>query len=164
MTAIPEVKYDEAQDGPLQKSNTTLKGPNGQNLIVKQLINAELRRDQSEMEEKVYIVKVLQNALVGRPAIQALNLVARIETVHSNFMVQKFPELFGGLGTMQGEYHIKIKAEANPFVLTAPRRIAVPLQPKVKAELQHTFLATANVPFLPCLTLQFAYLALVMVH
>ena len=76
VTAIPEAKYDEAQDGPLQKSNRTLKGPNGQNLIVKELINAKLRRDQSEMEEKIYIVKGLQNALVGRPAIQALNLVA----------------------------------------------------------------------------------------
>ena len=36
---------------------------------------------------------------------------------------------------MQGEYQIKLKADATPFVLTTPRRIAVPLQPKVKAEL-----------------------------
>ena len=85
------------------------------------------------------VVSGLQNALVGRPAIQALNLVARLETVNNDpkqQMIKKFPELFTGLGTMQGEYQIKLKADATPFVLTTPRRIAVPLQPKVKAELQ----------------------------
>ena len=72
--------------------------------------------------------------------IQALNLVSRIEVVQTNSererVIHNFPELFTGLGTIEGEYHIKLKPNTNPFVLTTPRRIAVPLQPIVKAELQ----------------------------
>lgn len=95
-----------------------------------------MSRDQDRIKENIFIVKGLQKELVGHPAIQ---LVAWLEAVHTNLkqqMVQKFPELFTGLGGMQGEYHIKLKTEAKLFVLTTPRRIAVPLQPKAKAELQ----------------------------
>ena len=139
VTAIPETTYIKSRDGPLHKSNRVLKGPSEQKLHVKGYIEATLTRNLVRIDEKIYVVSGLQNALVGRPAIQALNLVARLDAVNNNpkqQVIQKFPELFTGLGTMQGEYQIKLKADATPFVLTTPRRIAVPLQPKVKAELQ----------------------------
>ena len=72
------------------------------------------------MEKKIYIVKGLQNTLVGHPAIQALNLyVARIEAVQQQ-MVQKFPELFRAWERFRVNITLKMKAEVNPFVLTAP--------------------------------------------
>ena len=138
VTAIPETTYIKSRDGPLHKTTRVLKGPSEQKLHVKGYIEATLTRNLVRINEKIYVVSGLQNVLVGRPAIQALNLVARLETVNNDpkqQMIQKFPELFTGLGTMQGEYQIKLKADATPFVLTTPRRIAVPLQPKVKAEL-----------------------------
>ena len=48
----------------------------------------------------------------------------------------KYPALFTGLGTLEGEYHIQLKEDATPFALTAPRRVALPLLPKVKQELE----------------------------
>ena len=137
--AIPETTYDRSRDGPLNKSNRILKGLSEQKLLVKGYIEASLTRNLDKSDKKIYVVSGLQNALVGRPAIQALNLVARLDTVYNNVkqqMIQKFPELFTGLGAMEGEYTIKLKANASPFVLSKPQRIAVPLQPKVEAELQ----------------------------
>ena len=50
--------------------------------------------------------------------------------------MQLFPQLFQGLGKLQGQYHIKLKDNAQPFALTVPRRVAIPLLPKVKEELE----------------------------
>jgi len=33
------------------------------------------------------------------------------------------------------KYHIQLKDDVHPFVLSSPRRVALPLQPKVKSDL-----------------------------
>ena len=37
---------------------------------------------------------------------------------------------------MKGAYHIDLKADATPFALTVPHRVAIPLMEEVKTELQ----------------------------
>ena len=46
-----------------------------------------------------------------------------------------FPKVFSGLGCMEGEYEIKLAPSHKPFNQTTPRRIPIPLYPKVKEEL-----------------------------
>ena len=53
----------------------------------------------------------------------------------SNNIRQRFPQLFTGLGKLQGNYHICLKPGAKPLSLTTSRRVAVPLLPQVKKEL-----------------------------
>ena len=43
--------------------------------------------------------------------------------------------MFDGLGKLEGAYTIKLREDATPYALTTPRRVAVPLLPKVKQEL-----------------------------
>ena len=50
-------------------------------------------------------------------------------------MKQRFLNLFTGLGRLEGNYHICLKEGARPFSLSTPRRVAIPLLPKVKEEL-----------------------------
>ena len=89
------------------------------------------------MEEKIFVVRGLQKALMGRPAIKALGLVTRLNAINSQEKVTaKYPGLFTGLGTLEGEYRIKLKEDAKPFALTTSRRVALPLLPKVKEELE----------------------------
>ena len=40
------------------------------------------------------------------------------------------------MGKLKGSYQIKLKDDAHPYILQAPRRVALPLLPKVKVELQ----------------------------
>ena len=47
-----------------------------------------------------------------------------------------FPQLFQGLGRMQGEYSIHLKEGAVPFALTTPWRVAILLMESIQAELQ----------------------------
>ena len=49
----------------------------------------------------------------------------------------EFPELFTGLGKLDGDYTIQLKEGAKPFALSTPRRVAIPLLKPVKEELQH---------------------------
>lgn len=90
------------------------------------------------MEEEIFVVRDLQTALMGRPAIEAIQLVSRVNTVHDSRqkVLKKYDHLFRGLGTMDGEYHMKLREGATPFAQTTPRRVALPLLPKVKAELE----------------------------
>ena len=89
------------------------------------------------MEEEIYVVQGLETALVGRPAIEAMDLISRVNTVKGGEeYVKKYPDLFQGLGSMEGVYHIKLQPEAEPFALSTLRRIALPLLPKVKQELE----------------------------
>lgn len=76
--------------------------------------------------------------LLGRPAVAALQIVARLDDVSlssKEIVEQEFPKLFSGLGKMEGEYSIVLKLGAKPFSLSTPRRISLPLLPKVKEEL-----------------------------
>ena len=82
------------------------------------------------------MVKDLHKPLLGRPAIEALGLVARVgELQQEQNPEQLFPGLFTGLGKLQGEYTIKLRDGAKSFSLTTSRRVAIPLIPAVKTEL-----------------------------
>lgn len=72
-------------------------------------------------------------ALVGRPAIEALDLVSRVNTIEPPTVLKKFPQSFQGLGTIEGEYHIKLHDGAIPYAQTTLKWVAFPLKPKVKA-------------------------------
>ena len=52
--------------------------------------------------KKYFIVTGLCRALLGRPAIEALNLIARLDLVKVDCYKAKYPELFSGLGSMEG--------------------------------------------------------------
>ncbi len=43
--------------------------------------------------------------------------------------------MFTGFGLLKGEYKIKLREAAQPYALTAPRRVAIPRWSKVKEEL-----------------------------
>ena len=53
--------------------------------------------------------------LLGRPAIEKLQLVtvAQVGEAHSRPQ-EAFPELFRGLGRLEGAHHIKLKDGATP--------------------------------------------------
>ena len=74
-----------------------------------------------------------------RPAIEELNLVARINDIQCQWsekqIMEKYPQLFHGLGELEGEYEIQLKPNPQPFAFTSPRRIPLPMKSKVKAEI-----------------------------
>ena len=48
---------------------------------------------------------------------------------------EEFPSLFQGLGKLEGDYKIELRDDAEPFSLSTPRRVAIPLLKSVQREL-----------------------------
>ena len=86
----------------------------------------------------MYVVHNLHQQLLGRPAIAALGLVVRAGaiTVNNTCPTIQFPQLFSGLGKLEGAYSIQLKEGAELFALTVPRRVANPLMEQVKNKLE----------------------------
>ena len=76
--------------------------------------------------------------LLGLPAIKGLHLLSVLDNLEcdpTTAIKQEFPSLFTGLGTLQGDYEIQVKPDAQPFSLGTARNIPLSLHDKVKQEL-----------------------------
>ena len=140
MTVVPEKTLKSIKGSELRPAETALYGPNRQRIPSLGQATMVLQKGDKEIKEEVFVVPQADQALLGKPAIEALGLLQRIDVVNEEDDVtvikQRYPKLFQGLGKLAGKYKIRLKEDANPFALSAPRRIAVPLLPKVKKELQ----------------------------
>ena len=89
------------------------------------------------MQGDIYVVRGLKANLLGLPAITLLQLIQRLCTVktESSDIEKQFPKVFSGLGTLGEEYEIKLKDNASPYAIYAPRNVPIPLRPKVQEEL-----------------------------
>ncbi|KAL3978677.1 hypothetical protein ACER0C_019739 [Sarotherodon galilaeus] len=138
VTAVPETFYTQHQLGRLDKPKRVLQGPGGTRLKVKGMFTATLSKNNHKTKEDIYVVQGLCTPLLSGHAAVALQLVARVNHISLDSIdavKQEFPKLFSGLGKMEGEYNIVLKPGAQPFSLLTPRRISLPLLPKVKEEL-----------------------------
>ncbi len=82
------------------------------------------------------MVRDLEQNLLGLPDIQDLNLLAKVAEVRPEpddlgDVTAQFPALSSGLGTLKGEFHIRLN-DATPFALHTPRNVPLPLRKKVK--------------------------------
>ena len=127
--SVPDTTLDPAKE--------VLSGPSHKILPVKGQFIATLKSQDKEVTENMFVVRRLRHALLGRPAIESLNLVKRINAVQTKpGLLQDFPKLFNGLGKLEGDYKIELREGAMPHALATPRRVAIPLLPKVKTELE----------------------------
>ena len=137
VTIIPRSVLRSIPGVALKPPTKTLSGAGCKTLQVEGQFTAALKYHDREATEEVYAVKKLNRSLLGRPAIEALGLVQRVNAVQTETdVVKEFPKLFGGLGRLEEEYKIVLRDDATPYALSTPHRIAIPLLPKVKAELE----------------------------
>ena len=138
VSLISEQVWKKIGKPPLQPSDRNLKCPDTHSLSVRGMLTAQIKSQSNQVQEPIYIVRGLTRSLLGKPAIEHLNLISRIDAVNEQELnpFTQFPKLFTGLGELQGDYNIQLEPGAKPFAISTPRRVAVPLLPAVKEELQ----------------------------
>ncbi|KAL5503306.1 hypothetical protein EMCRGX_G010234 [Ephydatia muelleri] len=140
VTVIPESVFKRIRNANLMHSDRILCGPAKNALHVIGQFNATLKHRGGVTSEEVYVVRGLQTPLIGLPAIKALGLVVRVCATESGDyatrILNSYPDLFTGLGTLGEEYKICLRPHAQPFALYTPRRVALPLMNAVKEELE----------------------------
>lgn len=75
------------------------------------------------VEEEIYVIQGLHKPLLGRPAIENLNILAKIGAVEglaNESVINRFSHLFRGLGKLDGDYKIRLQDETQPFSLSTP--------------------------------------------
>lgn len=128
--------FKDGKKPALLKVTKPLLGPGCAPLSVVGVSNIRLQKGEKHTLEEVYVVKSLHSPLLGRPAITKLGLVTRVDGLSMDTLHNNYPKLCSGLGMLQRPYTIKLSPGAVPFSLKTPRRIPLPLMPKVKNELQ----------------------------
>ena len=148
VTVIPTHMYRKSRDGPLRSPNRVLRGPSQHTLSVVGKFVGNLKSDHISAKQEIYVVNGLQRPLLGRPANESLKVAIQVREIlaHKDVVVSKFPHIFKGLGHMTGAYHICLKDDATPYALNAPRRVAIPLMPKVKTRARKNGKAWSNYP------------------
>lgn len=87
------------------KASQELFGPGHEKLSVRRIVTGNLTTANSkETKQEIYTVKNLKELFLGRAAIDALNLVEKVETIHSDdserikqAFKNKFPNLLNVL-------------------------------------------------------------------
>lgn len=138
VTAVSGEAIKQLGQVSLQKPKKILCGPDRKPLKVLGCVSLTLTHKGKTSRQVVYVIHKLKNNLLGLPDIQALHLLSKVEEVQNPTEVRvktRFPKLFQGLGTLEGEYEIKMQPDARPFALSTARNVPLPLRPKVKEEL-----------------------------
>ena len=78
----------------------------------------------------------MKTNLPGLPAITALNLATRNDSVEIDSIIEENADIFSGLGNLRAEYEIKLDKNAVPYALHAPRRVPLSQRDKIKQELE----------------------------
>ena len=138
ISCIPDSVYDTRM-GELVEGDGETAGPLGEPLVVHGKFHCKLKHKDLSVETEVYVVEGLTKPLLARDVLEPLRLAKRLYTL--NFEVNKvwrdsYPELFEGLGTLPGEHSISLREGAVPFSVGVPRKVALPLLPAVKEQLQ----------------------------
>ena len=100
VTIISEQDYVSKRDGSLTQTNRVLSGPSQQKLDVCWQFTGKLSNQFQSTQQEIYIIRGLCKALLGRPAIKALQVVQMVNPIQISSIVKQFPELFQELGRL----------------------------------------------------------------
>ena len=134
VTVVSEEMWRSVGSPELTPPDRTLRGPDSRTIPTLGKFLGSFTHGTRQAEGDVYVVKKLTKSLLGRSAIQDLNLVNIIAAVDLSLR-DKYPSLFESLGKMTGDYYIELSDDAQLFALSTPRRVAIPLLKSVRLEL-----------------------------
>lgn len=134
VTVISDKTYKSLGAAKLERTTKRLCGPDRKPLEVMGEFSATLRYRDRTFTHPVYVIKRLQQDLLGLPAIQALELLTQVNAIGES-VTDRYPDLFTGLGQFPCTYEIELAPDAKPFALFTPRNVALPLRKKVQEEL-----------------------------
>jgi len=114
VSVIPESEVKKLKV-TMNVTKKVLTGPCKSQLNVCGSFRAKLNTGNKTAEQVIYVVKGLRFPLLGRPAIEALNIVSVVHQVQmsADDLYERFPQVFEGLGKLDGEYNIDLKEDAK---------------------------------------------------
>ena len=123
VSAISEQTHESIGSPSLQPLDKELKGPNNAHLDSIGRFKGQLQKGDRKTEQEIYVMRNLHRPLLGRPAIEKLQILAMIGSVENSpsyHIVDKFAHLFRGLGKLEGQYTIIINTHKRFAIAFLP--------------------------------------------
>ena len=121
----------------IQKTDMRLFGPAQNKINVPGSVQATVAVGETSSEQELYVVCGLKEPLLKRPAIEALKLIERVNSVDKdNKCKQEFPKPFKGLGRMKNVYTIRLQENAQLSATSTPCTLPLPMRETVQGELK----------------------------
>ena len=93
LTVIPDKIYEALRPTPtLVKSIKTLFGPAHTSLHVRGCFVGKIQKGDKTTEQEIFVVNGARNALLGRPAIETLAIVQKVDAVEATNLKQSFQD------------------------------------------------------------------------
>ena len=120
------------------KAKVKISTYNRQKLNVIGCVTLVVEHKQKLYPIEFYIVDVKSVPILGLKALITLQLVHRLYTIQndthnqtSSVLLEKYKDVFTGLGEMKGEYDIQLKEDSKPVIYPL-RRVPESIKPKLK--------------------------------
>ena len=129
VTALTEEALSQLGTIQLKSPSKVLCGSDRTPLKVLGQTRITLTSKGKSCSQDVYVVQQLKHNPLGLPAIRALGLLSQADEimVEAEEVHSKFPSLFTGLGTFEGDFKVHLRPEAQPFALHTPCNVPLPL-------------------------------------
>lgn len=122
-----KIFVEHFQHKQLFPSDKQLLGPGNSKLQVVGALKVVLNYKDRSVNTVMYVIHG-KTALLSRDSSVELGIVSLIGSVQNT--------IFDGLGKMPNTYKIDLKPNARPFAVHQPRRVPIPLLPKLEDEIQ----------------------------
>jgi len=124
-------------DVQLKKPTKALYGPTKSPLKVIEQFAGCFQYQTTSCKFHVFVVKDLKINLLGLSAITALNLIARVQHIFTSkdSVIEMYPKVFHGLGTLGNKYKIPLKPNSKLYALHTARRVPFPCEKKWRVKL-----------------------------
>ena len=134
-TVIPKSVYDDKFSHKILRPATMLRGPDMQPLRALGFFKAVFKHRDYTVMEDIYVLQQGASLLSYQASVR-LSLVKLTVCEVSKDIQNSYPTLFTGLGKLGTEYDIKIDSTIEPYAISTPRRVPLPLMASVKEELE----------------------------
>ena len=121
VTAIPENLYQSGNFSPLEPTALKLQGPRKSPIEVKGKMLTTISIKDKGSQQEVWVVPNLEEPLLGRPAIEKLDVLQVKANVCSLAksrldLYTEYKDLFEGLGEFKEQYKIELTEDAKPYL------------------------------------------------
>lgn len=129
--------------GALQQSASSIIAYGGHTVEQYGVCTIPMEYNGTKTNGSFYVTADQGAAIIGLPTSLALGLISVNCAINEDYttvrdkhhMKAMFPDVFDGIGKLEGEYHITVDPSVPP-VIHAPRKVPIALKPNIKEELE----------------------------
>ncbi|XP_067949748.1 uncharacterized protein [Watersipora subatra] len=119
----------------MKPSNVKLKGYNNVDITNYGYVELKVKHRQEQSVQRFEVVDNGLCPILGLEASEMLGIVKRVNEVTTSDLLEKYADVFEGIGCLSGEHEISVDPTVKP-VIHAPRRVPISVTDKLKSELE----------------------------